>query len=167
MARKRRLEFCNRPGSRSRCAILDQELCRARSFHPAPSNRADSHSKTIRNRSGCPVVGKHSRSPAAAACNTELWRARVRQARSPQRSQQPKVFSLFASYFLVPSHIVSQGQEPYRAGRDARVRRGLGKITLTPPNDWRRGLVCRVLNAEIAPPGTICQALLKSGVGAV
>ena len=94
MAHKRRPEFCNRAGSRSRYAILHQpDLCRARSFHPAPSNRADSRSKSIRNRSGSRVVGNYSRSPAAAAGNTAPWRARVCQTRLRQRSQQPRVLN--------------------------------------------------------------------------
>ena len=94
MAHKRRPEFCNRAGSRSRYAILHQpDLCRARSFHPAPSNRADSRSKSIRNRSGSPVVGNYSRSPAAAAGNTAPWRARVCQTRLRQGSQQPRVLN--------------------------------------------------------------------------
>jgi hypothetical protein len=94
MAHKRRPEFCNRAGSRPRYAILHQpDLCRARSFHPAPSNRADSRSKSIRNRSGSPVVGNYSRSPAAAAGNTAPWRARVCQTRLRQRSQQPRVLN--------------------------------------------------------------------------
>ena len=94
MAHKRRPEFCNRAGSRPRYAILHQpDLCRARSFHPPPSNRADSRSKSIRNRSGSPVVGNYSRSPAAAAGNTAPWRARVCQTRLRQRSQQPRVLN--------------------------------------------------------------------------
>jgi hypothetical protein len=85
-----------------RCAILHQpDLCRARSFRPAPSNRAGSHSKSIRNRSGRPVVGKHSRSPAAAGNNTAPWPTRVCQARLRQRSQRPRVFSLYASCRLI------------------------------------------------------------------
>ena len=95
MAHKRRLELCNRPGSRSRCATLHQpDLCRACSFHPAPSNPAG------------------SRSPAAAACNTAPWRARVCQARLCQRSQQPKVFSLLALLLLVPTDIVTPSHGP-------------------------------------------------------
>jgi len=113
MAHKRRLELCNRPGSRSRCATLHQpDLCRACSFHPAPSNPAGSHSKSIRNRNDSPVVGNDSRSPAAAACNTAPWRARVCQARLCQRSQQPKVFSLLALLLLVPTDIVTPSHGP-------------------------------------------------------
>jgi hypothetical protein len=89
-------------------AIVHQpDLCRACSFHSAPSNRAGSHSKSIRNRSGRPVAGKHSRSPAAAACNTAPWRARVCQARLRQRSQRPRVFSLYALCRLVDRGIQS------------------------------------------------------------
>jgi molybdate transport system substrate-binding protein len=43
------------------------------SFHPPPSNRAGSHSKSIRNRSGRPVLGNHRRGPVAAGNNTAPW----------------------------------------------------------------------------------------------
>jgi len=53
---------------------------------------------------------------------------------------------------------------------DLKAGRGMGlalpPFWLTPPNGWRGGLVGGVLNAE-SIPRTICQALLKGGVGAV
>ena len=64
--------------------------------------------------------------------------------------------------------VLGEGQEPKSTSREARGRRGLGKIAeLTPPNGWRAGLVCGVLSAESVLGLAIHQTLLKRGVGAV
>ena len=47
------------------------------SFHPPPSNRAGSHSKSIRNHSGRPVLGNHRRGPVAAGYNTASWWSQI------------------------------------------------------------------------------------------
>ena len=58
--------------------------------------------------------------------------------------------------------VLGEGQEPKSTSREARGRRGLGKIAeLTPPNGWRAGLVCRVLSAEIASMESSRSAYIK------
>ena len=101
----------------------------------ARTNQAGSHSKSIRNRSGCPVVGKQSRSPAAVGNNTAPWQVRVCQGRLRQRSQRLRVFSLYALCrrpFLVPGDIdclslmaFGNAHSPLPA---ALVDRGIGRV---------------------------------------
>jgi hypothetical protein len=135
MVHKRRSELCNRAGTHSNYAIRRQpDLCRVRSFRPEPSNRAGSHSKSIRNRSGSPVVGNHSRSPAAAGNNTAPRRARVCESRSRKRSQQPRAFSLYAlcrPVFLVSGrHCLSLSwpRQCLNAASRRLVRRRIGRL---------------------------------------
>jgi hypothetical protein len=86
----------SRAGHSAVVAVTNWTPGRVRSFHPAPPNRAGSHSKSIRNRSVCPVVGQQSRNPAAVGNNTAPWQVRGRQGRLRQRSQRLRVFSLYA-----------------------------------------------------------------------